>query len=420
MENRNSNGIIEYALAFLFVMPYAETGPIVELFRFTTSDTYWRAILSIELILFAILFPIVFLRSRKGSTAYDIKRIIIPFISIMIFFLFYSFLLNGASLTATTLFLMICVPLVNAYLLLKLIINKGYSLHNIIRKSVLFFDILVVFSIFFNIVSYGFSVNLADETKRLSASAGGPVIFGYTMAVVFAFVLSHRECFNVVELIITFGILLLGIVLTQDRGALLILGICGLYTLKNFTKKEKVWLFILLLLIIPFLIGEIKDSAFLTRLTEGKVSGDYRSITFWSALSLYFEDIKYVLFGHGFEGFFPYQHWLLNTSPDEVYKDEFFGLIQYGGKLVLVQPHNTFIYYLMETGVVGLLFFCSIFYKIYKKAKQNKSSLLLVIIAVLCMSMLESALVLETGIACTLWLMLFYSFAYSSQKQLKQ
>lgn len=417
MGKKNSSGLKEYILAFLFVLPYAETGPAA-LLLYTTSSTYWRPILSIELLILVLLIPILFVRSKAIDYRIStIKSIIVPFIAAMFFSLIYSFFLNGVALNSTTLFLMITVPLTNAYLITKLILFKGYKIQNIIRKSIFLFALFVVFSIIFNIFSYGLTLNFSDETRRLSASAGGPVILGYTMSVVFAFVLSHRECFSKVELFITFSILLLGILLTQDRGALLVLGLCGLYTLKNFSKNQKVWLCLFLLLLVPFLLSELKDSAFFTRLTEGKVSEDYRSITLLSAVSIYFEDIKYVLFGHGFEGFFPYQYWLLNTSPDEVYSNVDFGLIKYGDKYVLVQPHNTFVYYLMETGLVGLTFFCSIFLKTYKKSKQNKTTLSLVLISILCISMLESALILEPGIACTLWLMLFYSFIYTPIKQ---
>lgn len=413
MMKKNSNSIMEYALAFLFVLPYAETGPIIEFCHFTTSNTYWRAILTIELVILVVLMPIGILRLRtKDKKLHSIKSCIMPFIAILFFCLIFSFLINGIALNSTTKFLMILVPLMNAYLVQKLIVYKGYDIYSIIRKSVFFFALFVVFSIIFNIVNYGFTINFSDETKRLTASAGGPVILGYTISVVFAFVLSHRECFKRIELLFVFSILLLGIFLTQDRGALLILGICGIYLLKKFSIKEKALILFFVILSIPFIINEIRDSVFFERLTESKISNDARVISLLAALSIYFEDFWYIFLGHGLEGFFPYQHWLLNTSPGDVFTDTYYNIVQYGDKYVLVQPHNTFIYFLMEIGFVGVYFFCRMLYKIYKNSGENKSSLMLVLISIICMSMLESALILEPGIACTLWLMLFYSFMY--------
>lgn len=415
MRISKTSDIMEYALAFLFVLPYAETGIIADTFRYTTNDTNWRAILSIELILFVLCLPLSFVKVRRDKTKIqEIKGIIIPFILVMFFILLYSFLINGVTFSSFNLFLMITTPLLNAYFINKFIAYKAIRLDYIIRKSVFLFVLFVIFAIVFNIIKYGFSISLTDSSTRLTASAGGPVIFGYTISVVFAFVISHKEIFRQIEILASLFILFIGILLTQDRGAIVVLALCVLFLFKNYTKKGVLWVALLIIpLFLFFMMDNIKESTFFSRFEGFDASSDDRLFTLLSAVSVYFEEIQYIIFGHGFDGFFPYQDWLLNTSHEEVYNNIDFNIIQYKGRFMLVQPHNTFVYFLMESGLVGLFSFCWMFHGFYKKTSaNNRYSLLLVLAAVICISLLESTLILEPGISCTLWLIVFYSFLY--------
>lgn len=417
MANIKANNILEYALAFIFILPYAETSIITDTFRYTTNDTYWRAILSIELILFVILIPITLHNVRCKRTILSNMRVaFIPFAVTMLFVLLYSFFLNGVSLPSLNLFLMIVTPMLNAYLINKFIAYKRLSIIRIMRRSVFFFVLFLIFAILFNIAKYGFSISLTDASTRLTASAGGPVILGYTIAFILAFFVAHIEIYKLNEILIISPILLFALILTQSRGALLVTILCLLFFIRNYSKIVVIFFLLISFFLLPSIIGILAESSFFKRFVGFDFFSDDRIGTFFSAIATYFSEIEYVLLGHGFDGFFPYQQWLLNHTGEEVYSNPDFNIILYNGRYMLVQPHNTFIYFIMETGLVGLLSFCTIFRKIYNRVEYHKKpSMILLICSFICISMLESTILLEPGIACTLWLVFFYSFFYSHE-----
>lgn len=408
--------LLEYLIAFLFILPYAETGIVITMFQYTTTNTFWRAILTIEVLLFCLLIVLTIgKKSHNIPIIAQLKHNTKPFLVYAFILLLYSIIIGNATLPAITVYLMLVLPIINAYLTSKYILSKRIPVDDIIEKSVRLFVAFTIFAIFFNVIKYGFNISFSDNTRRLTSSAGGPVTFGYTIALIVALCVSNKNIFRKAEYVASLCVLFFAILLTQDRGALIVIVLCVLYLMKKASGKRMLIPAILILFIfLLFIWHGIQNSELVSRFTDSNVLEDARVSTFTSAISAYFSDWQYILFGHGYNGFFPYQDWLLNTSAEDVYTNKDFNVMVYNGRYMLVQPHNSFIYMLMEMGLVGVALFIYMIHNLLVKVGKNiKSEMKLIIFSFVCVSCLESTIFLEPGIACIFWLIVFYSFINS-------
>lgn len=405
----------ELIISLLFIVPYIETGKIRELFVRYTSDYYWRGIITIELIIFFLLLLTV----NKYRTKF---RLLGRRITVFTFYLFvnavFSCIAGNGFVAVITLLLMLVIPLWNAYLTIKYIDKKHLNVNLIIKYSVWMFTAFVIFCIFINSVRYGMVLSIrALGSVRMVASAGGVVTLGYAISLVLAFLVANRELFGDKEFIIIFCINTLGIIYTQDRGAYVILLIVLIYLYK-ITKKKILGFFFVIFMILGGVIY-IQDiiAMLMPRISSmSNLSNEGRIQMLFKCIGIALSDFIYVPFGRGLNGFFPYQHWQATTNPNDVYTVSHYGRFWFQNDYLMVQPHNTFIYLLMEIGIVGIVLFVGIIFatKKYTICSNNKSSISFIILCILVLCFLESTLVLETGVACVWWLILFLTMIKDS------
>lgn len=398
-KNISKNRNLELFLSLLFIFPYVETGIIYQSLQITAYGSMWRAALTMEVCL-CIFFSLNTYRFKEKNALYRRLNIFSFFLSFEV--LFSAFFGNGLA-PALTLALMIIIPMINAYYIFELVTRRNIDVSRVIKMGVYLFVAFVIFSIIFNIQKYGTTFSLTDSTARLSASGGGPVIYGYTISLVLAFTIINRDVFSILSLLICVPILIVGILLTQDRGAFIVIVLTFIYLF----KENKAFFLIVLLFVIFFGYGSFTQMQVVGR-AEGGIFQDARVLSLFSSIYSMIDDKVYLVFGHGLNGFFPYQHWQLTTTGTDVFEDAEFNLFNYNGIPFLVQPHNSYIYIFMELGLVGLFFFISIIVMFTKRLFQNKKTRLIAL-SFLIVSFLESALILEPTTCCLWYLMLVLS-----------
>lgn len=113
------------------------------------------------------------------------------------------------------------------------------------------------------------------------------------------------------------------------------------------------------------------------------------------------------LLGSGIGMFYPYQLWLSNSSLACFHNyNHFF----YNGVSLLVQPHNIFVYVLMESGVLGLALFTFTIIKAISGKKTTKGKTTLVykmfVITSFFLLFVEATFFVEPGSASLWWFIL--------------
>ena len=94
-------------------------------------------------------------------------------------------------------------------------------------------------------------------------------------------------------------------------------------------------------------------------------------------------------------------------------------MIRYNGVAVLVQPHNSFLYELMEGGIIGLILMVSSFICAIKTLIKYKNSNYIFGLAfigvMLLVNCFDSVLFVQPGVAGSFWLLLMISINGSQQ-----
>ena len=125
--------------------------------------------------------------------------------------------------------------------------------------------------------------------------------------------------------------------------------------------------------------------------------------------SAYGKEPLYYITGHGVGNFFPFQQWTASNAgvSSNAYAWFDVNLFSYKGTMILVQPHNTFIYLLMETGALGvLLFLRTVFVGMKDGNGAIHPNILIVVVAFILLALFESTIIIQPGIACMWWLMI--------------
>lgn len=409
----------EWMWSLLFVLPYIERGKISDRLKYTSGTIVWRAILTIELLLLLIL--IIRKRYFRRHIIKFENRLIICF-SVIITNMVIFGVLNNTLLASVNLGMMLMIPLLNAYLVFDILMQSTLNIQNVIRKSILAYSFFCIFAIIYNVKNLGVVLFLGSSLSniRLSASGGGTVTLGYTMAFVLSFMLVNSECMRKREVIFCTIVLLMGIILTQDRGAILIIGLDIVYLyLKTDNKTNMLLLGIPTFIVMLVLFIYVIPSVLHRNISLSSLFTDDRFSTVCNSLGIWLKKIWSIPFGFGLNGFFPYQEWLSNVNPEDVYTNIHFNTFYVDGKWLLVQPHSVWVYIIIETGVLGFMTFISVIKGIACDFVKGSKPVCFLLVCMIAFGFLESTLMLEPGVACVWYLMLFYTILYRKNENKK-
>ena len=407
------NTIEEFLVALLFVIPYAETGKLSFAFSDSAKTFYWRSILVFEMGLCVVLMiqhmrPQIRGKTNKSVFLYAVYLMINGVLSIMLG-------ASGGAMLVTM--LSTIVPLVNATFIISHIERRSLDINKIVKWAVNLYTLFVVYCVALNIVRYGLTLSYINNKFRLSASAGGPVILGYTISLVAVFMFANKDIFSTKNLVINSVIFTLAITYTMDRGAYVILLLGVLYL--ALTEKNKVitGLFVLgfifgVIYLSDEILGKVLELLFGNRVMSTDLTESMRYKTAITCLSEFIKEPIFYLTGHGTGNFFPFQQWTASNAgvSASAYARFDVNLFSYNGSSLLVQPHNTFIYFLMETGFIGIvLFLRTVLIGLRDQEKKISPNVLIVVLSFLLLGMLESTIIVQPGIACMWWLMIFFT-----------
>lgn len=261
----------------------------------------------------------------------------------------------------------------------------------------IFIVVLIIYNLFFTNIDYN---------GRLIAPAGGPVILGYTIAVYFGLAIHFREMYSQQKYICYKIILTVAAVMSGSRGAvwpIALMWIIDFCIYRKVTIKRVAFCcisFLLLVLINPIeYIYRIMPRLFISTSSTRVLSN--RSIF---ALMNNFS-LKDILFGKGLEKVFPYQEWVNGMVRDSAtYAQRSF--IVHDGVSFIVQPHNTYIYILVELGLVGLILFLLIFIKyLVCGIKKHSITSVLLLFIIMFVNLFDSVIIVEPGVGMVLWLL---------------
>lgn len=222
-------------------------------------------------------------------------------------------------------------------------------------------EITVVATALFSLVliAYNFAAygpGLANG--RLYCPGLGPVVLGYTNALVIALALSRKGANTIVPssvLLLSVAVLLVAAFLTGSRGGIYpALALSIIYFLPT---KNAAATMLLVLGAMTILLAFNPVEAFLSGRAGNLQSERY---TTWETSFAVFRDGSPLeqIFGYGLGNVFPYQDWYtgLNTGAIErAYTDGAWNSFSFRGHAMLVEPHNTYIWLLLEGGVLSVI-----------------------------------------------------------------
>lgn len=293
---------------------------------------------------------------------------------------------------------------------------KGFLLHTVTLTMLILFTIYCCFAICYNICIKGLFI---DPHVRLTSPGGGPVIFGYTTVVYFSLLLSSEMTYHKYKFI-TIIVLFLGALSTQSRGAIwpmvVILAFYILILVKNLYSK------LLILgciggLVVFSLLTSTHHSIYFQRIFNTHESA--RLNTSLGILSLYNKySLQQKILGAGLGKFFPYQQWINDTQDKKrpTWDNHFY----HDGVRILVQPHNTFLYLLMETGILGvILFVLCLSKRFFYLCNTKKYTLLIFLGTIVFVNFFDSVMIVQPGTASIIWLLIFINAPHNNRKSIQ-
>lgn len=344
--------------------------------------------------------------SRQNYSNRGLNRIVYMMMLFSVI-IFVRGLLSDNIISFFSQFLWLTIPFYYAVTIIKTINHFKLKPSNVGKVGIIYFTFYVCINTFVNIRMYGFNLSGTVGQSRLISPGGGPVVLGYTIVLVMCYLLVIRDTLPRKNTIIVTGILFFGSILTGSRGAvwpMLLLLFLYVTTNKNLKIRVLMLTLVIIAMIIIKPISQLED--IVPRIMN--FSGGSRLNTVENSLKVFTEQNFFtMLFGTGLSGFFPYQLWLFNAN--DVMNLVSYNMFFYNGKMLLVQPHNSYIYLLMESGIIGLIFFIFIFKEAFNKIKkqEHKRYKYLFLFMIILLNYLDSIFLIQPGSSGLWWLLIF-------------
>ena len=404
---------LEIILGFLFLIPFFAIGPLRSIFSYTIRDFQFD--INLVLLFVLILFFALSLALIKKEGDKLITRKLFIVLSIKVIFDL-SILFSGISKNINlgyffTQYLWFILP--GYYgLLYVLFINKLQLDHEqIIKIGLVFFAGYIIFNIVINGAVYDFIFG-AD---RLISPGGGPVIFGYSIALLFTVLVAYDYLFKKLTFYLLAVIYLVGSLATGSRASMI--PVLVIFAVYFFVDKKIQPLTKLVIVLVAFSALMLQGSLLLRiapRLT--KLATGSRGVSAVNTLRAYGNySLIDKLSGRGLTGFFPYQQW--NRFPELRREFTHYNRFLYNGEYLLVQPHNSFLMALMELGLLRtILLICFFGYFFIKNliGKDYRRALFTGVFIVL--NLFDSIIFVSPG-SSALWMSMFFLVAvYKPQR----
>lgn len=400
--------LCEKFLALVFIIPYIEVSFIRELLEYKSYDILVPASISVLGLISIMLLVFIFFGRSKVKLR-EFYPVIFVKVILDIIILIRGLYLQDINIFLSQ-FIRFAIPFYYAMLVIKIIKMYKLNIINISKTGIFYFSLYIVTNIAINFNKYGFVLFNGTDKSRLISPGGGPVIFGYTIVIVMSYLLYYKKYLSKQYNNIIITILLIGGVLTGSRGAIwpiLILTLIYLISYKDLRKTVIAFTLLVSVFIVFNPIDFLGD--IIPRILNFSLGG--RGNTTINAINVFKEQsLLLMLFGVGLSACFPYQLWSISKS--SVSNIISYNTFLYNSQVLLVQPHNTYIYLLIETGILGLTLFLLIIVFSIKIIKQQniigKCYKYITVILIFGLNYLDSVFMIEPGSAGLWWVLLFF------------
>lgn len=396
----------ELFIGIIILLPYIERGFIANKLAIYFENGYIKAIVVIMSLLSLLFLILGFTKKHKTILSLKVARaeMIIAFYLVLhtLFQIPYEVIYFSTMLW-------IVIPIIYSISLTNYMFKSKCDFPELLRSIMFWFSVYSVFVVLYNIFVFGLYRN---SSVRMTASAGGPVIFGYTIAFFYSLLIANKRLVSKKEMVIYSIIFFVCGISTGSRGALWpMLAVVAYEWLQS---KITIWKIIVVLFCF-FIIVIIDPIGQLSKLFPHLFTtvNTYREFTITNSI-LIFKDMSFInkVFGYGIGNVFPYQKWILGVSENVIQNYE--NVANIFGYSMLVQPHNTYIYMILESGLsfIGLLIYYVIAFTkgIIVQLNKNRFRSILPCFIFLFVNFFDSVLCVAPGVAASFWTLLLIHY----------
>ena len=400
----NKKSILELFLSILFLIPFYSIRIVRDNLNIEVKNLFLDSNITILLILiFLFMLIIIFSKYKRNSkSSKKIKKIILFKIIVDILLILLNLYKDISQQYFWIQFLWIALPMYFSLLYVLLIDKLELNYRKIIYYGIVFFVLYVVVNLLINVFIYDF-----DFTEdRLISTGGGPVIYGYTIVLVLSLLLIFEDLFSRKQFTIIVILLFIGSIFTGSRASIIPFVVIIIFYLLYSRRYSLVFK--------SFLIGILAISIIMPNnllvLLVPRITNLYdgsRFDTLLNSIKVFNQsNVEELLTGYGLSGFFPYQEWLNSSNRGAEFIN--YNTFNFNGYSFLVQPHNSFVYMLMETGLIGFLLLVGFisYYLIYFISKKDYMRTLFVFTFAF-LNMFDSVIFVAPDSASLWWTMLF-------------
>ena len=333
----------ERLLSLLFLFPYFEG--FFSSFIIYKDGAVFRIILPILLIA-ALGFCLVPVRWKYYAFSHNYKlELILPvYLTASIIFM------KDRSLLSTSTYLWMISSIIFAVCFVTFFIARNLDIDCLLVDCIENFSILCLLLVIRAIIVDHLFIDLS---YRFNPPGGGAVIFGYTCTVFLALTIYYIH--QIKHPYIIGIIFIVAIIGTMSRGAIWPAALVVIIYFLTSGKESKSKLVIsIIVLTVGFILSIFVPIVLIQIAPRLLETSDYtRQLTMASVFkTINWYSIKQKIFGLGLGKVYQYQQWLTDNkfNTDKFYNNFFV----FHGNAILVQPHNVYFYFLLETGVVSI------------------------------------------------------------------
>ena len=411
----NKKNIGEMILSLLILVPYLEDSTVNSALTIRIGTAaYLRPVNIYMAVVIAILLLRKSLFSRYHSGRVTVRTI--SFVGLVLLTMVSSLLQCSEFKASLCTWIWFAEPIVYALL------ASGYAKETHLNRSRILANMCYFFAVYCVLKLYGYLRNIGfGSGLRMRATGGGAVIFGYTIVIMFAVLVSQRKQIRPAVFYSILIVYSITAVATGSRGAIwpIVFLWVTIVLLDNLSTKKMLSLILLACLMIVLIVIDVPaliggSSANIARIISFEDLS--RVQTTENALAVYIKQPLYrILFGAGLGNFFPYQYWSL------LVQSRARNTFSVDGLQLLVQPHNSYIYMLVENGLIGLFFLIAVIVRVLKRIgnaeQSNYRYLLMIVLAIVFVNFFDSILFVQPGVAGNVWFILFLLYDMTAEAE---
>lgn len=250
----------------------------------------------------------------------------------------------------------IILPILTSLIMLKIIIINPKNVKwfiNVILLLFFIYTMLFIFHWYFK-TRHAFDIDPTLGFARFRTAYTGSVTFGQLLATIpLVFVLSiKRNNFLTHFIVILFCFILIYITGTRSAvwALLIALIIILLLNIKSSIRLVSSMAFLISILIFLISITNVKYDRFVTK-------SNSRQLSQIEAINSSLSSVESIFVGKGLSNFFPYERYYKSSQSSEFNDRSVENIFYYENKEILVEPHSTFVWIFVETGLIGLILF---------------------------------------------------------------